>query len=222
MYCSNSHFIPLLYAFQHSFKSRFQEATPCCLPHLALLLRSQVPGPPRPSPALHGGLGRFLWTLQVASSVPRAPVTIPGDTPLALGSFLSTRWQKLPTGHRRLDILNEIVLRPNPPASILPDLVPPVTEATYSGPLLTNPSSSQWVPLSSFHPSPPLPPLSVATFFRPKQSLTWDSVTASELDSRFYLSSQRFLSRVQGLQHYHIFIFINIRLKFSISMSHEH
>lgn len=46
MYCSNSHFIPLLYAFQHSFKSRFQEATPCCLPHLALLLRSQVPGPP--------------------------------------------------------------------------------------------------------------------------------------------------------------------------------
>lgn len=137
-------------------------------------------------------------------------------------SFLSTWGQKLPTGHRRLDILNELSCWG--PILWLPSfpLIPPVTEATYSGPLPTNPSSSQWITLSPFHPSPRLPPISITTFFRPKQSLTCDSVTASELDSRFYPSSQRFLTRVQGLQKYYIFIFINLRLKFSISMSHEH
>ena len=63
MYCFNSHFIPLLYAFQHSFKSGLQEATPCCLPHLALLLRSQVPGLPGvllPSTAALGAFSGLL------------------------------------------------------------------------------------------------------------------------------------------------------------------
>lgn len=119
-------------------------------------------------------LSLYSWVnLQAASSVPRAPV-ISRDISLTLTPPLQIL-PELPTGHRRLDILNElscwgpILQLPSFPISSLPLWKPHTQGSSGQIPLL---HSGLLYPLFS-HLLPALQ-ISIATFFRLKQSLTWD------------------------------------------------
>lgn len=120
-------------------------------------------------------LSLYSWVnLQAASSVPRAPVMISRDISLTLTPPLQIL-PELPTGHRRLDILNElscwgpILQLPSFPISSLPLWKPHTQGSSWQIPLL---HSGLLYPLFS-HLLPALQ-ISIATFFRLKQSLTWD------------------------------------------------